>query len=145
MPKCILSGGYKRKRCNYSLCNVVFRFYGNWRCSLEDLSKGVLVSVISFQRIFWLLQVGIQVFVTGGIGGVHRHANHSKFHARFVLYLSFSSYTVRNSVEMMVLSTSEANMCLTCSAILCLWCSYGHLIWSYCTWKNPYSSDISRR
>ncbi|CAH8319495.1 unnamed protein product [Eruca vesicaria subsp. sativa] len=41
-------GGYKRKWCNYSLCNVVFAS-----------------------------MVGIQVFVTGGIGGVHRHANYT--------------------------------------------------------------------
>ncbi|XP_018480081.1 pseudouridine-5'-phosphate glycosidase isoform X1 [Raphanus sativus] len=45
---CFTSGGNKSKWCNYSLCNVVFRFSG-WHPS----------------------------FCNRGIGGVHRHADHT--------------------------------------------------------------------
>lgn len=33
------------------------------------------------------LQVGIPLFVTGGIGGVHRHGEHSEFNATYILVL----------------------------------------------------------
>ena len=41
-----------------------------------------------------LLQVGISVFVTGGIGGVHRHGEDSKFLYNYISILKIFKCTV---------------------------------------------------
>lgn len=50
------------------------------------------------QVVLKFLQVGIPIFVTGGIGGVHRHGENSKFTLTRVCLLDLEATKIGDSV-----------------------------------------------
>lgn len=59
--------------------SMVIIAYLEFVSSFSSFSNYILLKRDLYLLIILLLQVGIPIFVTGGIGGVHRHGENSKF------------------------------------------------------------------